>query len=253
MSFFGSSAARSSSFAAISLALSSRTSDPSQMMRSFSSRSKTPGLGVASAMCRSVSVVAFTRIYPVQHTRTGLFALGGGAELPGVCGERHAVPRQVRGERRQRLGCRAAGVARSTSASARNATTASRSSPASGSIASRSCDGLERAPEVADRGRELDVRLHALRAVEAARERLAVQRLGLGLEAGRVAGAGPLEQRDRVAGRRSPASASMRRITSASPRSSAAAHTASTRSCQSLMVCLRVRRAGPDELARPRS
>src|SRR4029453_1213161 len=117
MSFFGSSAARSSSFAAISLALSSRTSDPSQMMRSFSSRSKTPGLGVASAMCRSVSVVAFTRIYPVQHTGSGLFALGGGRELRGVCRDRHAVARQGGGgrgrrERREGLGCRAAGVAR---------------------------------------------------------------------------------------------------------------------------------------------
>src|ERR1700712_4187529 len=50
MSRFGSSAARSSSFAAISFALSSRTSEPSQMIRSFSSRSKTLGWIPISAM-----------------------------------------------------------------------------------------------------------------------------------------------------------------------------------------------------------
>src|SRR6218665_2889563 len=79
MSFFASSAASNSSFAAISFAFSSRTSEPNQMMRSFSSRSNTLGVSVSSAilelpMLRS----AFPRIYPgpptlaetVRHGRT---------------------------------------------------------------------------------------------------------------------------------------------------------------------------------------
>src|SRR3954469_24675929 len=60
MSFSASSAARSSSFAAISFALSSRTSEPSQMMRSLSSRSKTFGAITGSAIgaCSGLSRIA---------------------------------------------------------------------------------------------------------------------------------------------------------------------------------------------------
>src|SRR6478609_1242029 len=55
MSFSESSAARRRIFAQISLALSSRTSEPSQMMRSFSSLSKTLVATRGSAMFTPVS------------------------------------------------------------------------------------------------------------------------------------------------------------------------------------------------------
>src|SRR5918994_2829783 len=187
MSFLASSAASSSSFAAISFALSSRTSEPSQMMRSFSSRSKTPVPGVGSAMCRSVSVVAFTRIYPVQRTRTGLFALGGCGELGGVCGDRDAVPREVRREGREGDGCRVAGVARIDECER------AERRHGGAKLARLSLDGLEQhdrlegATEVANSRGELDVRLHVRGAGEPVRDGGPVEELGLCLEARGVA------------------------------------------------------------------
>ena len=125
---------------------------------------------------------------------------------------------------------RAAASPASTSARARNATTASCSSPASGAIASSSAMRLERPAEVADRRSRAGCPPARVRSrVEPARDRRPVERLRLGLESGGVAGAGPLEQRERVIVGRSAASASMRRITSSSPSSSAVAQTASTR------------------------
>src|SRR5688572_9305981 len=76
MSFLSSSAASSSSLAAISLELSSRTSDPSQMMRSLSRRSKTLGWNVGSAMGWDSCLEVRERIYRRGAGLMTVFASG---------------------------------------------------------------------------------------------------------------------------------------------------------------------------------
>src|SRR5690606_39675917 len=75
MSLFGSSAARSRIFAQISFAFSSRTSEPSQIMRSFSSWSKTfcaiRGSGILAPFG-----VALIRHYRRRERLSAVFAVG---------------------------------------------------------------------------------------------------------------------------------------------------------------------------------
>src|SRR5690606_39196165 len=106
MSFSESSAASRRIFAQISLAFSSRTSEPSQMMRSFSSLSKTLVATRGSAIFKLLFPCSVIRIYRRTRSTQVVFAVGisGVAfrDLARVRRDGAVVARQVRHQSQQR-------------------------------------------------------------------------------------------------------------------------------------------------------